>query len=568
MKIEKLLTNLSIKDKSIDFKKLKKLMENLETETQKEIFESELETEFTQFSEFVEIKYCEAEEQMKNKHNVAEDEILKDEISKFCEFVLVNILAVKKIIHKFDKVTGKNLKKNYKENLKILTDKIELLKSIIISIDQQEGRDEIFENLAGTFWISADNLVNLKLNIIQRLDKVTYVNNARRLYDSIVSTVYLDNVDFSLYNSYFENQKESFFIRLRWYGDSATIVYCEFVYLDSEYNDQNQISIKIPERLVLEFLNGNDIWEYLKGLNNKRSEYDMVRERIVDMKLRPMVRTFFKRTIFENSFNPDLKVFLDTNIVFIKECSNSDLYSDGFPLKSWTRQDIGYDWPFKYAQSSEITRFPFAILQISKSKDLEVSSEDVTWLKSILSTSLVEKIPDFSQFIHGCSLLFPISGRVPESIVHIDRMKLESKNITDALVHIKGESEISYDFSQVTDEENEPKITVRVEPKAFFANERTFLNWIEFAVYVGGSGTALVSLGNIHAYMFGVLLIACTVVFSVYVLYLYHYRAINIRLRHTVPYDDYVGASLLISIFMIIIIVSFILKYPIKKNGI
>jgi hypothetical protein len=78
----------------------------------------------------------------------------------------------------------------------------------------------------------------------------------------------------------------------------------------------------------------------------------------------------------------------------------------------------------------------------------------------------------------------------------------------------------------------------------------------------------MVGLGNFHAYLFGVLLITVTAIFSIYSLYLYHYRALHIRMHHTVPYDDLLGPVILISILLFIIILSFILKFPIKKNGI
>lgn len=37
---------------------------------------------------------------------------------------------------------------------------------------------------------------------------------------------------------------------------------------------------------------------------------------------------------------------------------------------------------------------------------------------------------------------------------------------------------------------------VRVEPKVFFANERTFLSWLHFAVVLGGLAVGLLNFGD------------------------------------------------------------------------
>ncbi len=39
-------------------------------------------------------------------------------------------------------------------------------------------------------------------------------------------------------------------------------------------------------------------------------------------------------------------------------------------------------------------------------------------------------------------------------------------------------------------------LPVRVEPKVFFANERTFLSWLHFAVVLGGLAVGLLNFGD------------------------------------------------------------------------
>lgn len=575
MKTEQLLKSLAIKKSRIEYGKLKKLLGTSPTDVDQKNFQEEFDREFKELILFIKNTNVKIKNKAGNLKNTTEDEELKVEISNFAEFVTANIMAAKKIILRHDKLANASLMKNYKKDLKEILKLIENFKLLIKEIGKQEQKAKILENFTSQFWIPADNIVDIKLGIAQYLDKISYVNNATRLYDSVVSSIYLDNTNFSLYSSYLENKSNSFFIRLRWFGEKIDIVHCELADLSGDFNSPTVISIRIPENLVLSFINGKDIWDYLDdGLNNKKEIYDAIQQRITQFKLKPVVRTFFKRTIFESSENPRIKIHLDSNIAMIKEGPEYSYESDNLPLKSWARPDVQYNWPFRNLPAADIVRFPFVILKVLKHNTGDGSSTSIEWLEDLLSTSTIEKIPDFSKFVHGCSILYPGSGIVPDWISRANKLKYQvygsgfKSVFNDGLVHIKGESEISYDFSQVSEENIEKNITVRVEPKAFFANERTFLNWIEFAIYSGGTGAAMVGLGNLHAYAFGVVLIMCTVIFSLYVLYLYHYRAIHIRLRHTVQYDDTVGVILLISIFVVMMILAFILKFPIKKTGI
>ncbi|KAG8856737.1 GTPase regulator Nrf1 [Tulasnella sp. 330] len=88
-------------------------------------------------------------------------------------------------------------------------------------------------------------------------------------------------------------------------------------------------------------------------------------------------------------------------------------------------------------------------------------------------------------------------------------------------------------------------LQVRVEPKVFFANERTFLSWLHFTVVLGGLAVGLLNFGDkvgrISAAMFSFIAIAI----MVYALYIYHWRASAIRKRGSGPYDDRLGPTLL-----------------------
>nr|ODO04112.1 vacuolar transporter chaperone 1 [Cryptococcus depauperatus CBS 7855] len=128
-------------------------------------------------------------------------------------------------------------------------------------------------------------------------------------------------------------------------------------------------------------------------------------------------------------------------------------------------------------------------------------------------------------------------------------------------------------------------LPVRVEPKVFFANERTFLSWLHFAVVLGGLAVGLLNFGDkvgkISAAMYTLIgessflwdcsagsifqsqsiLTAITAMgVMLYALTIYQLRARAIRLRTGAPYDDRLGPTILCVALLTAIITNFALK--------
>jgi hypothetical protein len=75
-------------------------------------------------------------------------------------------------------------------------------------------------------------------------------------------------------------------------------------------------------------------------------------------------------------------------------------------------------------------------------------------------------------------------------------------------------------------------LPVRVEPKVFFANERTFLSWLHFCIVLGGLALGLLNFGDdAIAQISGIIFTVVSMIFMVYALYLYQWRAHKIRMR-------------------------------------
>eukprot|EP01134_Creolimax_fragrantissima_P002653 CFRG2653T1 len=113
-------------------------------------------------------------------------------------------------------------------------------------------------------------------------------------------------------------------------------------------------------------------------------------------------------------------------------------------------------------------------------------------------------------------------------------------------------------------------IPARVEPKVFFANERTFLNWLHTSTMISTIGLALLNLSPNEssakgAKLAGITLIPVAILFLGYALYLYFWRDQMIRNREQKPYNTIAGPVAITTVFMICLIVNYVLFFV--ENG-
>ncbi|KAG0076360.1 vacuolar transporter chaperone [Podila epicladia] len=107
---------------------------------------------------------------------------------------------------------------------------------------------------------------------------------------------------------------------------------------------------------------------------------------------------------------------------------------------------------------------------------------------------------------------------------------------------------------------------VRVEPKVFFANERTFLSWLQFSVLLGGLALGLLNFGDKISRISAGLFTFVALSFMVYALATYHWRAYKIRNRELGPFDDRIGPTLLCFILLTATVTNFFLQWDYEKK--
>ena len=88
-------------------------------------------------------------------------------------------------------------------------------------------------------------------------------------------------------------------------------------------------------------------------------------------------------------------------------------------------------------------------------------------------------------------------------------------------------------------------VPVRVEPKVYFAAERTFLSWLEFSIILGSIAATLLNFGDSVSLLsaWGFTIVACLAL--LYSMGLYLWRVQMIRGRRAVRYHDKWGPSFL-----------------------
>lgn len=118
------------------------------------------------------------------------------------------------------------------------------------------------------------------------------------------------------------------------------------------------------------------------------------------------------------------------------------------------------------------------------------------------------------------------------------------------------------------------KIPIKLEPKAFFANERTFLSWVNMAVALTATSSVLTSLsltrGDIEAKgpikprtvaIISMVLVPLSAVMLFYAYYMYVQRDQYMRKKLIGFYDDKVGPVVITALIAIMLLTITFLAY-------
>ncbi|KAM0688638.1 hypothetical protein COBT_000100 [Conglomerata obtusa] len=548
---------------------------------------------------------------------------LQDEIKMFSEYIRINIVGFSKILKKHDKCTPYVIRPMYKSKLKHKIEGLETLDSLLYRISKimltstelvksKQISNQTFIRKTNKYWVHKENIIQLKCLILKHLpiyvytekkkndvsasssfasDKMNneiespYHNWEPKKHDTRISSVYLDNENFDLYKGRLRKDQGAEAIRIRYYTSKMTdVIFIERKRHEEDWTgeESKKLRFKIFENRVNDFLQGLNVWNEIEHLNTESKDeafilYNEIQNSIRNKNLRPVVRTFYKRTAFQLPNSARVRISLDTSLCMIKECHDFSK-----PFTHWRRKDVQCEYPFYGLKKCDIVRFPYAVLEI-KLEGVDETKPD--WIEDLLSSSLVEHVHKFSKYIHGCSVLYPkiidIPYWLPQMNTDIrkdkycDSMSTKKEFKEGILIDIPNNTKnvvINDEIMTSMTDSSRPlhididdkriAIPVRVEPKVFFANERTFLSWLHFSIFIGGIGTAMMGLGDKKAVWSGIVFIFVSILFALYALYLYLWRAGKIRTRDPGPYDDLYGPAILVAVFLMAMLLSIFFKFP------
>ncbi|KAI5927973.1 VTC domain-containing protein [Camillea tinctor] len=275
---------------------------------------------------------------------------------------------------------------------------------------------------AHKFWVHPDNLLEVKTAILRHLPSLIYSQQSAKELDGNedpkITSLYFDNRKFDLYGKKVNHKADASSLRLRWYGQLSTkpdiVLEQKIIY---ENGTSEEKKFKIKDKYIKQFLDG----EYKMEKSAQKMERqgqgadavdlfkttaEEIQSFILNNKLGPVLRANYTRTAFQKPADDRVRISIDTDIAFIRE----DTLDRDRPCREpdeWHRRDIdnsNMTYPFRNMNQSEVSRFPFAVLEIKLRE--EEGRKRPRWIEDLMVSHLVYAAPKFSKFVHGVASLF------------------------------------------------------------------------------------------------------------------------------------------------------------------
>lgn len=358
------------------------------------------------------------------------------DVHDLAKFTQLNYTGFQKIIKKHDKTTNWHLKPvfaarlnarpffkdDYDEtviNLSKLYDQVRTRGSRSTGDSSAGGKQQNFVRQTTKYWVHPDNITELKLIILKHLPVLVF-NPSKEFErkDSAITSIYYDNTDtWELYEGRLKKSEGAEAIRLRWYGGMDTdTIFVERKTHREDWTGEKSVKARfsLKEKNVNHFLRGDmtttQVFEKARR-EGKKSEKEIddleqlakeIQFRVIDRNLVPVCRSFYNRTAFQLPGDARVRVSLDTELSMVREDNLDNRQRAG---RNWRRMDIGIDWPFNQLRAEDIERFPYGVLEVKL--QTAAGQDPPEWIRELTASHLVEAVPKFSKFIHGCATLFP-----------------------------------------------------------------------------------------------------------------------------------------------------------------
>ncbi|TFK99433.1 VTC domain-containing protein [Pterulicium gracile] len=375
---------------------------------------------------------------LEERFQVLEEEVatLVADVHDLALYTKLNITGFMKILKKHDKRTGIPLKATfiqdylekrpfYKYNWDALIVKLSKLYDLVrtrgnpVQGDSSAGGSQsAFVRQTTKYWVHQDNLVPLKLAILRHLPVLVFDSKKDfEQKDAAITSIYFDNEELELYLGRLEKTEGAEAVRLRWYGDmEVKTIFVERKTHREDWTGEKSVKARFPikEHLVNAFLTGeytmdDEFQQLVKKGKKTQAEVDSmiqlaneVQYAVLVRKLRPVVRTFYNRTAFQLPGDARVRISLDTELTMVREDNWDGKIRAG---DNWRRTDFGIDHPFPTVAAEDKEPFKYGVLEVKL--QTQFGQEPPKWVTDLVQSHLVEAVPKFSKFIHGCATLLP-----------------------------------------------------------------------------------------------------------------------------------------------------------------
>ncbi|KAH6688347.1 VTC domain-containing protein [Plectosphaerella plurivora] len=373
---------------------------------------------------------------------------ITNEITELKKYSNINYTAFLKIIKKHDRKRGGRYKVrpmmqlslarrpfNSEQGYSPLLNKLSILyyavrqqlddsgnQQPIPDLEQREETHNGERYTAHKFWVHPDNLLEVKTYILRRLPALVYSSQTSKdlevADDPTITSLYFDNAKFDLYGNKVDRKGDASSFRVRWYGQLSAkpeLTLEQKSISENGFSEEKKINIK--EKYVKAFLDGeykmDKTVQKMKRQSQSTSDVDEFKKTVESLQgfirekdLQPVLRANYVRSAFQKPSDDRVRVSLDTEIAFIRE----DTLDKERPCRdpsSWHRLEIddrNLTYPFKDINQSEVSRFPYAVLEIKLREN--DSGKRPSWVEDLMGSHLVHPAPRFSKFVHGVASLF------------------------------------------------------------------------------------------------------------------------------------------------------------------
>jgi len=432
--------------------------------------------------------------------------------------------------------------------------------------------------------------------------------NISSLWDVLatkISSVYFDSPAMDLYRERIKRSEGAQLFRVRWYGSSKPVG-DELLFLELKTHHEKWINTKsikervsIRERDMTTFLSNNHKWTIedaqsmvlagnpdLSGKKLETSSALLLRmhKLVTKLDLRPVVRSTYSRLAFQSSERNDLRLTVDRNVTLTDERRPATMPRINSSSSSWCLSDDEMNNNNQDTPPQKVV--PYAVFEVKLSNNRDTPDS----IQNLINNGIVLNASKFSKFITGAAAFnhdrglikaFPYWADVPafEPIFNTPNSGspyFGSDDNNDSNKFIKPDLYKSIPdtssrhrscYSSLTrrgrkDNDNNnglrkekdklfmPQKQVRVEPKSYFANERTFIQWISAALFLITIAVLILELGtknNANNLAISFMLVLFGGIVICYGVFAYHRRLHLLTSGKPYGYIDRIGPLFLAS---------------------